>query len=155
MEALRPAGAILLGAGAAVGFAFQATVTKVFVSQLGGGLSALLSTWTPYVLIGTAVIGFVLQQSGLKTGALAPAMASSNSMTLAVSVIIGSTVFGETISGGGRLIVAVIGLVLAVGGIVALAAGPGDPGPIRPEHPSPGASRTGGATVAAGSTELE
>jgi uncharacterized membrane protein len=142
-----PAAALLLGAGAGVGFAFQAAVTKLFVGQLGGGLSALLSTWTPYVLIATALIGFVLQQAALKTGELAPAMASSNSMTFVVSVIIGSTVFGETLAGGGRMILAVIGIVLAVAGIAALAAGPPDPGPIGPERPSPSAGRTGGTTV--------
>jgi drug/metabolite transporter (DMT)-like permease len=138
-----PTGAVLR-AGAGVGFAFQAAVTKVFVGQLGGGLSSVLSTWMPYVLIATAGIGFVLQQSALKTGALAPAMASSNSMTLVVSVILGSTVFGETISGGSRLILAVIGLVLAVGGIVVLAGGPLPAGPG-------GTDREG---IDAGSSEL-
>jgi drug/metabolite transporter (DMT)-like permease len=114
-------GAILLAAGAGVGFAFQAAVTKEFVGQLGGGLGAILTSWTPYVLLATAVTSFALQQSALKKGALAVAMASSNCTTLIASVMIGSAVFGETISGGGRLPLAVLSLVLAVGGIVALA----------------------------------
>jgi hypothetical protein len=119
-----PTGAILLAAGAGICFAFQAAVTKDFVSLLGHGLSVVLTTWTPYVLLLTALIGFGLQQTALKKGQLAPAMASSNSMTLIASVIIGSAVFGETISQGGGLYLAITGLVIAVAGIWALAVAP-------------------------------
>ena len=118
-----PVGTILLAAGAGICFAFQAAVTKEFVGQLGHGLSAVLSSWTPYVLLVTALIGFALQQTALKKGQLAPAMASSNSMTLIASMIIGSAVFGETISSNGGLLLAILGLVIAVGGICALAFG--------------------------------
>jgi multidrug transporter EmrE-like cation transporter len=118
-----PAGAILLAAGAGICFAFQAAVTKEFVGQLGHGLAAVLTSWTPYALLVTALIGFALQQTALKKGQLAPAMASSNSMTLIASVIIGSAVFGETISQGGGLPLAILGLVVAVAGISALALG--------------------------------
>jgi drug/metabolite transporter (DMT)-like permease len=134
-----PVGAILLAAGAGVCFAFQAAVTKEFVSQLGHGVATVLTSWTPYVLLVTALIGFALQQTALKKGQLAPAMASSNSMTLLASVIIGSAVFGETISQGGGLPVAVLGLVMAVAGIWALAVGPEPAGdsvrPLPVRHP--------------------
>ena len=118
-----PVGAILLAAGAGICFAFQAAVTKEFVGGLGYGLGAVLTSWTPYVLLVTALIGFALQQTALKKGQLAPAMASSNSLTLIASVIIGSAVFGETISQGGGLPLAALGLVMAVAGIWALAVG--------------------------------
>jgi drug/metabolite transporter (DMT)-like permease len=113
--------AVLLAAGAGICFAFQAAVTKEFVGELGHGLVAVLTGWTPYVLLLTALIGFGLQQTALKKGQLAPAMASSNSTTLIASVIIGSAVFGETISHGGGLPLAVVGLGMAVGGIWVLA----------------------------------
>ena len=52
----------------------------------------------------------------------APAMASSNAVTLFAGVILGAVVYGETLShGGGQLAPAIIGLVLAVAGVVLLA----------------------------------
>ncbi len=78
--------ALLYGSAAGVGFGLQAAVTKVFVTLIGKGIGAILTSWTIYVLIGSAAAGFILQQSALKTGVLAPAMASSNAVTLFVSV---------------------------------------------------------------------
>jgi hypothetical protein len=100
----------------------QASVTKVFVKVVGHGIVALLSSWTIYVLIVSALAGFALQQSALKTGILAPALASSNAVTLFVSVVFGITVFGESLAhGGGARIPALIGLAAALVGIVLLA----------------------------------
>ena len=114
--------ALIFGSAAGIAFALQATVTKEFVTLLGGGPSTLLASWTTYVLIASALIGFVLQQSALKTGVLAPAMASSNAMTLFASVILGITVFDEALSNGtSRLAPALIGLGVALAGIVLLA----------------------------------
>jgi hypothetical protein len=126
--------ALLFGSTAGVGFAFQATVTKQFVTLVGQGLGALLSSWEVYALIASAVAGFVLQQSALKTGVLAPAMASSNAVTLFGSVVFGVTVFGEDFSGSNaRLAPAVVGLAVALIGIVLLA------GSQPPQAPEPAA----------------
>jgi len=117
-----PVAAALFAAAAGFGFAYQAAVTKVFVTELGGGLVSVLTMWTTYALVISALAGFALQQSALKTGFLAPAMASSNATTLVISVVLGVTVFEETLSnGGGRLLPAVLGLALAVVGVVLLA----------------------------------
>jgi drug/metabolite transporter (DMT)-like permease len=117
--------AAFLGLGAGVAFGFQAAVTKVFVGELGHGLSALLSSWTTYGLIASALLGFALMQSSLKTGVLGAAIASSNAATLVASVALGVAVFGETLGhGGGQLTPAVVGLVLAVVGVTALASAP-------------------------------
>ena len=115
--------ALLFGAAAGLGYGLQAAVTKTFVTQIGGGVAALLTSWTIYVLILSALSGFALQQSALKTGVLAPAMASSNSVTLFSSVILGVTVYGETLSksGTGHAGCTVAGLVVAVIGIALLA----------------------------------
>ena len=125
VQARRRRGAVaaaLFATAAGLGFAFQAAVTKVFMTQIGYGLSAILSTWTTYALIASALAGFVLQQSALKTGFLAPAMAASNVATLVMSVLLGVTVFQETLSNGqDRLIPALIGLALAIVGVVLLA----------------------------------
>jgi drug/metabolite transporter (DMT)-like permease len=117
--------ALLLGSAAGVGFALQASVTKEFMTVIGHGLDAILSSWTIYVLIASALAGFVLQQSSLKTGVLAPAMASSNAVTLFASVVLGVTIFDESLqNSGGRLGPAIVGLVIALLGIVLLAGAP-------------------------------
>jgi hypothetical protein len=135
--------ALLLGSAAGVGFALQAAVTKVFMTQLGHGLAALLGNWTTYALIASAIVGFVLQQSALRTDVLAPAMASSNAVTLLASVI-----FGETLSQGhGRLVPAIIGLAFALIGFVLLA-GAKPPLAVEPipatSHPSADSPPAGG-----------
>jgi uncharacterized membrane protein len=114
--------AALFGTAAGIAYALQAAVTKVFVGELGGGVPALLTTWTSYALLATALVGFVLQQSALKTGVLAPAMGSSNAATLVFSVVFGLRIFDESIASDGRVALAYAGLVLAVAGVVMLAA---------------------------------
>jgi drug/metabolite transporter (DMT)-like permease len=114
--------ALLFGSAAGVGFALQATVTKEFMTIIGNGIGDLLSSWEIYALVATAVVGFILQQSALKTGLLAPAMASSNAVTLFASVVFGITVFGEKLSNGSdRLTPALVGLAVALAGVVLLA----------------------------------
>ena len=113
--------AALFGAAAGVGFALQAAVTKVFVGELGHGINALLTTWSTYVLIASALIGFVLQQSALKTGVLPSAMAASNASTLMFSVLFGIAIFDETLTHGNTLLPAWIGLAIAIAGVLALA----------------------------------
>jgi hypothetical protein len=131
--------ALLFGSAAGVGFALQASVTKVFVKLVGHGLVALLSSWTTYVLIVSAVVGFALQQSALKTGVLALALASSNVVILVASVLFGLAVFGETLAhGGGRLVPAFIGLAAALAGIVLLAGAKPPAAALKP-GPAPGA----------------
>jgi drug/metabolite transporter (DMT)-like permease len=128
--------ALLFGAAAGVGYALQASVTKQFVTLVGHGLSTVLSSWTIYVLIGSAVTGFVFQQSALRTGVLAPAMASANAVTLIASVVLGVTTFGESLSGGGgRLVPAFVGLAMTVLGIGLLATA-NPPEHVVPEVPA-------------------
>jgi drug/metabolite transporter (DMT)-like permease len=117
-----PLSAILFAAAAGTGFAFQAAVTKEFVTIFGDGFMAILTSWTTYALLIAAVAGFALQQSALKTGFLAPTMASCNTTILAVSLILGISLFGETLSKGqGRLSPALIGLAMAIIGVILLA----------------------------------
>jgi hypothetical protein len=84
-------------------------------------------------LVISAVVGFVLQQGSLKTGVLAPAMASSNAVTLFASVVLGVVVFGEKLagSGGGHIASAAIGLGVAIVGIILLGSAQ-DPNALQP-----------------------
>jgi len=114
--------ALLFGAAAGFCFGLQVAVTKVFVTLIGHGLTTILTSWTIYVLVLSAVGGFVLQQSALKTGVLAPAMASANAVSLFAGVLLGVKVFDETLGGGsGHVAPAYVGLVLAMIGIGLLA----------------------------------
>ncbi len=128
--------ALTYGAAAGLGYGLQAAVTKTFVTEIGGGALGLLASWSTYVLVVSAVAGFALQQSSLKTGVLAPAMASANSVTLFSSVILGMAVYGETLSktGTSHSSAAVIGLLVAIVGIALLA------GSDAPETSAPGVS---------------
>ena len=92
--------ALLFGSAAGFGYGLQAAVTKTFVGELGHGALSLLADWSVYVLVISA-IGFALQQGALKTGVLAPAMASSNAVTLFSSVTLGIIVSGERLSASG------------------------------------------------------
>ena len=121
--------ALLFGCAAGFAYGLQAAVTKTFVRELGHGALSLLADWSVYVLVVSAVIGFVLQQGALKTGVLAPAMASSNAVTLFSSVILGIVVYGERLSadGGGHTASAAVGLIVAIFGIVLLGSAEGPP----------------------------
>ena len=131
--------ALTFGAAAGLGYGLQAAVTKTFVTELGGGVLGLLASWSTYVLIISAVTGFALQQSSLKTGVLAPAMASSNSVTLFSSVILGITVYGEALAKTGTAHAGstVVGLVVAVVGIAFLAGSEAPTEVAGATHPSP------------------
>lgn len=115
--------ALTFGSAAGLGLGLQAAVTKTFVSEIGGGVLGLLQSWSTYVLIVSAITGFVLLQNALKTGVLAPAMASSNSVTLFTSVILGIVVYGETLAKAGAEHAgsSALGLVIAIVGIALLA----------------------------------
>ncbi len=133
--------ALTFGAAAGLGYGLQAAVTKTFVTEIGSGIPALLSSWSVYVLIISAVSGFAFQQSALRTGVLAPAMASSNSVTLFSSVLLGIGVYGETLSKSGTshtgstvvgLLVAIVGIALLAGSEAPqeVASGTADPSPV-------------------------
>jgi drug/metabolite transporter (DMT)-like permease len=118
--------ALFFGAAAGFGFGLQSAVTKQFVGETGHGLASLLGDWSIYVLVVSALVGFVLQQSALKTGVLAPAIASSNVVTLFAGVLLGITVFNESLSHGvGHVVPVIVGLVATLAGVVLLASAPG------------------------------
>jgi drug/metabolite transporter (DMT)-like permease len=132
--------ALTYGAAAGLGYGLQAAVTKTFVTEVGSGIVALLSSWSVYVLILSALTGFALQQSSLKTGVLAPAMASANSVTLFTSVILGVAVYDEMLSksGAGHVSSAFVGLAIALAGIALLAGATApEASEHQPTHPSP------------------
>jgi drug/metabolite transporter (DMT)-like permease len=117
-----PTSAALYAIAAGLILGLQAAVTKIFTNEVGQGLAAILSSWTTWVVIITGIVGFGFQQSSLKTGHLAPSMAGVNASDLIASVLLAVFVYQETLShGGGHLLPAVIGIALAVVGVLMLA----------------------------------
>ncbi len=131
--------AALLGCGAGFAFGLQGAVTKYFVTQVGNGALVLLAQWSTYVLVISALVGLALQQSALKTGVLAPAIASANVVTLLMGVLLGITVFDESLhSGAGSRVLALVGLLLALAGVGLLASAAEKPSL---DMPTPGRRR--------------
>lgn len=138
----RPAAkAALFGTAGGVLFGFQAAVTKVFVGVIPDGIGAILSSWTTYALILSAVIGFYFTQVSLQAGVLAPAIATTNVANPATSVILGRIVFDEVPqrSTGGK-IASLVALALMLVGLLAVSRGEaaGQAG-----GPAPGTAATG------------
>jgi drug/metabolite transporter (DMT)-like permease len=117
-----PVAAALFGVAAGLSFGYQSAATKVFMTVIGTGVAGILSSWTPYALVASALAGFGLQQSSLKTGFLAPAMAATNASILVTSVALGVVLFEETLSRGqGLFPIGLISLALAIFGVALLA----------------------------------
>jgi drug/metabolite transporter (DMT)-like permease len=117
--------AVFFGIAAGFGFALQAAVVKIFDAEVGGGILSIFQDWPIYVIIASAIVGLVFQQSALRTGVLAPAMASANCVTLFAGVVLGVVVYGETLQGGsGHVVPALLGLLLALVGVGFLATAP-------------------------------
>jgi drug/metabolite transporter (DMT)-like permease len=128
--------AALLGVAAGAAFGLQGGLSKS-LAHVGGGITGVFTSWELYALAVTGIAGFVHQQRGLKVGVLAPTVAAANVAQLLVSVAIGFALFSETFGRGVLgVALAVPGLVLMVGGIVAISTGVHVP----PEIPPPGAT---------------
>lgn len=111
----------LLGAAAGTTFALSSALAKLFTTYLGDGATALLAEWSTYALVVVAVIGLGFQQASLKVGVLPPAMATVNVANLIASVVLGVSIFSETLShGDGALVFALLGLGVTILGVLDL-----------------------------------
>jgi drug/metabolite transporter (DMT)-like permease len=118
---MRPAAkAALFGAAAGMLFGFQAAVMKVFVEVAPDGVRSILSSWSTYALIVSALGAFYLLQTALQVGVLAPAIATSNAACPVTSVVLGRFVFLETPqrTTGGKIVSAVSAMLLLAGLVV-------------------------------------
>jgi drug/metabolite transporter (DMT)-like permease len=117
-----PRRAALLAAGAGILFALCAALTKATVDELHRGIGHVLLSWPPYALAAVGYVSMTLNQMALDTGALAPTVATSTALDPIVSVVLGLTLFHESLpAGAGRWALTVLGLGLALAGVVVLA----------------------------------
>lgn len=111
--------AAVYGAVAGILFGLSAALTKPTIEMLHEGVGEMLSHWQCYALAVAGVLGFVLQQVSLGTGRLAPSVATVSVANPIVGVVLGIAIFDERLSRPlWHVVVAVIGLVLALGGAV-------------------------------------
>lgn len=134
--------AALLGTATGLLYGLTAALTKAVGDHVDHeGLVSLFVHWEVYGLVAVGYASMTLNQLALQTGALAPAVATSLSLDPIVSVVLGLTLFRETLrasTAGAVGGLAALGAALA--GIVYLA---------RSQHhePTPKAPKPSGVTV--------
>ncbi len=114
--------AALLGSAAAVGNAMTAVLIKSATGTLGTqGVGAFLTTWQTYGFAITGIAAVLLLENALQAGSLAASQPALTIGDAAVSLLLGITVFGETIRTGWWLVPELIGVILVCLGVVVLA----------------------------------
>jgi drug/metabolite transporter (DMT)-like permease len=114
--------AALLGTAAGGLLGLTAGLTKATVTRFDEGFVHVFSDWHVYVLLPLELLAFSLLQSALATGALAPAIATNMSVETLMSIVLGIVLFDENLHGSAALLaVSIVGLLLALVGVILLA----------------------------------
>ena len=115
----------MFGSAGAVLFAESAALTKQLTTLISQGWSDVFTTWIPYALVATGVVGLFLIQSSFHAG---PVTASQAAITLVdpiVSVVLGIYLFNDHLdTAGWRLPVEVASIVVVVAGVMVLCTSP-------------------------------
>lgn len=114
--------AALLGSATGVLFALSAALTKAVVDELPSGIMPLIGSWELYALGGVGYASMTLNQLALNTGALAATIATSTALDTIASVVLGLTLFHESLRATSLQAAATLtALTLALLGMVVLA----------------------------------
>jgi drug/metabolite transporter (DMT)-like permease len=114
--------AAYLGVATGILFALSAALTKAVVNDLSDTPWTVLADWQLYGLIAVGYISMTLNQLSLDAGALAATMATSTAFDPIASVVLGLTLFLETIHAGPvQATVIVLALAAALGAMIVLA----------------------------------
>jgi drug/metabolite transporter (DMT)-like permease len=89
--------AAFLGTATGILFALSAALTKSVVDELNSGVVHVLGSWELYALIVVGYASMTLNQMALDTGKLATAVASSSALDPIASVVLGITLFEESL----------------------------------------------------------
>ncbi len=89
--------AALLGAGTGIAWGFVAAVIKELSSHLGGGIGAVLSTWSLYVLLAVGAATMLLASHALAAGPLAASQPGFTVLDPLSAGLLGVFLFGEHI----------------------------------------------------------
>jgi drug/metabolite transporter (DMT)-like permease len=114
--------AAMLGTATGVVFALTAALTKTAADSVAEGVVEVFTHWHLYALIAIGYVSMTLNQLALGTGALAPAIATALSVDPVASVVIGTTLFDESLHETPfAIVVIVLSLLVALGAIAILA----------------------------------
>jgi drug/metabolite transporter (DMT)-like permease len=92
--------AALLGSATGIAWGFVAAVIKELSSHLGGGLGAVFSTWSLYVLLVVGAATMLLASHALAAGPLAASQPGFTILDPLAASLLGVFLFGEQIQTG-------------------------------------------------------
>lgn len=113
--------AAILGAMTGVSWGFVAAVIKEFSYHISGGVGAIFTNWSVYVLIGAGALSLLLASHALAAGPLAASQPGFTILDPLAASLLGIFLFGEHFRDGTTdLLVEAIALTLLVAGVSAL-----------------------------------
>lgn len=117
--------ALQLGAACGVLFGVNAALTKASGHVLDRGIVHALTAWQPYVLVGSAVVGFVLAQNAFQAGRLDASLPILTISRPVVAGMIGVLAFHEKMASSPLAVAIELAAVAAmIFGVVTLAHSP-------------------------------
>ncbi len=113
--------AAILGVATGAGWGFVAAVIKELSSHLGKGVDAVVSNWSPYVLVGAGAMTLLLASHALSAGPLAASQPGFTIVDPLTATLLGVFLFGEHLRVGTfDLFVEAVALVVLVAGVSVL-----------------------------------
>ncbi|WP_215447918.1 DMT family transporter [Streptomyces sp. ATCC 21386] len=120
---VRRASLVALAGGTVMGF--QSVLLDTTVARMAHGFGAVVSGWQTYALVAASAGGLLLIQTAFQEGPLAATMTVIDVTEPVVAVVVGTTLFGETLRvDGWATALTVLGVGTALYGIVSLDTSP-------------------------------
>ena len=118
-----PARATLIGLAAGLVFGIQDALTRQTLEILQGhSVAALLTTWPPYCLLATGIVGLWLMQNAFSAGPLHASLPTIAAGEPVAGIVLGLVVFGDRIQiSPGMLAIEAGGIAALIVGVVLVA----------------------------------
>ncbi len=118
-----PARATLIGLAAGLVFGIQDALTRQTLEILQGhSVTVLLSTWPPYCLLATGIVGLWLMQNAFSAGPLHASLPTIAAGEPVAGILLGIVVFGDRIQiSAGQLAIEAGGIAALIVGVVLVA----------------------------------
>lgn len=131
---------IILAFGGGVVFGYASAVGERTARLFDHGVTAVVTSWSPYVLLAAGVTGLLLAQSAFQAGALRLSLPTLTVTELVVAIAIGSVLFGEhAASSVPARAVQLLALAVTVAAVFDLSRTAGEPAAEKPAANDPAA----------------